>query len=67
MKVLQSSNITPFGGINFVLEEFNRLGIDDMINTELPALATPGYFGQTVPPFSVKPCHFERCCNDTKY
>ncbi len=26
-----------------------------------------GYFGQTVPPFSVKPCHFERCCNDTKY
>ena len=25
-----------------------------------------GYFGLMVPPFSVKPCHFERCYNYTK-
>jgi len=27
---------------------------------------TLGYFGLMVPPFSVKPCHFERSCNYTK-
>ena len=25
-----------------------------------------GYFGETMPALSVKTCHFERCCNDTK-
>ena len=25
-----------------------------------------GYFGVMVPPVSVKPCHFERYCNDIK-
>jgi len=28
--------------------------------------STSGYFGLMVPPFSVKPCHFERSCNYTK-
>jgi hypothetical protein len=30
-------------------------------------LEEDGYFGVTVPPFSVKQCHFERCCNYTKF
>ena len=38
----------------------------DHYNGLLYALKKCGYFGLMVPPFSVKPCHFERCCNYTK-
>lgn len=39
MKVLNSSQISPFGGLNFVHEEFDRLKIEELLNEELPALA----------------------------
>lgn len=39
MKVINSSHITPFGGINFVLSEFEKQGIGAMIESHLPSLA----------------------------
>jgi len=38
MKILLSSPISSFGGINFVLDEFNRLKLGDFIEQELPEL-----------------------------
>ncbi len=38
MKVLNSSPISSFGGINFVLREFNQLGINNLIRHSLPKL-----------------------------
>ena len=40
MKVLNSPHISPFGGLNFVLEEFERLGVGAHLNDALPQLAT---------------------------
>lgn len=39
MKILQSSHISSFGGINFVLEEFKKQKIDTLVNNYLPPLA----------------------------
>lgn len=39
MKVLNSSQITSFGGLNFILSEFENKGIGQMINNHLPRLA----------------------------
>jgi len=39
MKILQSSRINPFGGLNFVIEELDRLKIGAVLNEELPALS----------------------------
>ena len=39
MKVVKSSLVNPFGGINFVFDEFDRLGIGNILEQELPALA----------------------------
>lgn len=38
MKVIKSGKINPFGGINFVLESFNQLGISKLLNRQLPTL-----------------------------
>lgn len=38
MKIVQSSQTSAFGGINFVLEEFKALGIDKIVNNKLPDL-----------------------------
>lgn len=38
MKIQKGSGITPFGGINFVLEEFERLGIGQILQEELASL-----------------------------
>lgn len=38
MKVTHSSRINPFGGLNFVLNEFENLGIGDFLNTNLDQL-----------------------------
>lgn len=38
MKVINSSHISPFGGLNFVLEEFDKLGIGSLLNNQLPML-----------------------------
>jgi len=38
MKVVKSSKISPFGGINYVLNEFERLRIRELVNNELPPL-----------------------------
>ena len=40
MKLLASEYINPFGGLNFVLEEFDRLNIGETLLKELPSLAT---------------------------
>lgn len=39
MKVLKSSHISPFGGLNFVLKEFSDLNIEKILNANLPDLA----------------------------
>lgn len=38
MKVLNSSEISPFGGLNFVLKEFDTLNISNLLNENLPCL-----------------------------
>lgn len=40
MKVIKSEAITPFGGLNFVFDEFEKIGLGDFINKELPNLPT---------------------------
>ena len=44
MKVLNSSPISPFGGLNFVLEEFNKLKIDKLIKVNLPKLSANSHY-----------------------
>jgi len=39
MKILKSDNINAFGGLNFVLEELNDLGLRDILSKGLPELA----------------------------
>jgi len=39
MKVLKSSRISPFGGLNFVIEQLDQLGIGDLLEKELPILS----------------------------
>ena len=38
MKVLNSYQISPFGGLNFVLSEFDKAGIGQIVNNHLPSL-----------------------------
>lgn len=38
MKILKSSQISSFGGLNFVFEAFNKIGLDKFINTNFPEL-----------------------------
>ena len=38
MKIINSSPITSFGGLNFVLDEFESIGLGRYINSELPGL-----------------------------
>ena len=38
MKVLKSSSISSFGGLNFVLEELDKLGIGQLLQRDLPKL-----------------------------
>lgn len=38
MKILKSSQISSFGGLNFVLEAFNKIGVDKFIDTHFPEL-----------------------------
>lgn len=38
MKVIKSPFITPFGGLNFVIAELDKLGIGDLIDKKLPAI-----------------------------
>ena len=39
MKILKSSHISPFGGLNFVLEEFEKQNIGKLLEAYLPILA----------------------------
>lgn len=39
MKIQQSPRINPFGGLNFVFEELDRLKIGDLLNEDLPTLS----------------------------
>ena len=39
MKIINSADINPFGGLNFVLNEFNALNIDTILSANLPILA----------------------------
>ncbi len=38
MKVLNSPFISPFGGLNFVICELDKLGVGKMLNSELPSI-----------------------------
>jgi len=40
MKILNSSAVSPFGGLNFVLKEFDRLKIDLLIEENMPKLSS---------------------------
>lgn len=38
MKILKSKNISPFGGVNFVIEELDKKRIGNILNDKLPKL-----------------------------
>jgi len=38
MKVINSAHLNPFGGINFVFDSFDKLGINQLIEQHLPKL-----------------------------
>lgn len=38
MKIVNSVSVSSFGGLNFVLDEFERIGLGRFINSELPEL-----------------------------
>jgi len=38
MKTVNSVPVSSFGGLNFVLDEFERIGLGRYINSELPEL-----------------------------
>lgn len=40
MKVVKSAHLNPFGGINFVLEALIDKGLDDLLESSLPPLAS---------------------------
>lgn len=44
MKIQKSTGLTPFGGINFVLEELEDLGIGRMLNNHLGPLGSPSRY-----------------------
>lgn len=44
MKILKSNYITPFGGLNFVLEELENLKIDKILHENLPTLAPQSFY-----------------------
>lgn len=39
MNLIKSSHISPFGGLNFVIEELDRIGINRLVSKELPTLS----------------------------
>ena len=39
MKIQNSSSVSPFGGLNYVLETFDKLGIDKFLISQFPRLA----------------------------
>lgn len=39
MNVIKSSHISPFGGLNFVIEELDKIGVNRLISKELPSLS----------------------------
>lgn len=39
MKIINSSHANPFGGFNFVIEEFEKQGIGKLLDENLPKLA----------------------------
>lgn len=44
MKILQSGSINAFGGINFVYEDFNKLGLASLFNLNLPKLSSQSQY-----------------------
>ena len=38
MKILKSSYLNPFGGINFVIDELDKQGVGHILNDSLPKL-----------------------------
>jgi len=44
MKIQQSSHLSPFGGLNFVLEEFDNLKIDQLLASHLPELSANSHY-----------------------
>jgi len=39
MKIVNSSNINPFGGLNFVIEEFEQFNLSALLQDSLPPLS----------------------------
>lgn len=38
MKVIKSERLSPFGGLNFVIEELDSRGVGDILSHHLPSL-----------------------------
>jgi hypothetical protein len=45
MKVIKSSHISPFGGLNFVIDELDNIGINRLVSNELPTLSAQCVYG----------------------
>src|SRR5690606_40723360 len=44
MKVIKSKNISAFGGINFVIEEFDKQGLGKLLKERLPVLGSQSLY-----------------------
>src|SRR5690554_5126159 len=44
MKVLKSNNISAFGGLNFVIEEFDKKKLGKILNENLPKLSAQSQY-----------------------
>ena len=44
MKILKSKNISPFGGINFVIEELDKKYLGNILNEKLPKLGPQSHY-----------------------
>ena len=44
MKVLKSTRINPFGGLNFIIDELEKLKIGELLETSLPVLAPQSFY-----------------------
>ena len=68
MKVIKSSKISAFGGLNFVLNEFEKLDVGKFFNSELPHLATQSKYSWKDIFYSLSSIYFcgGDCIEDTK-
>ena len=66
MKILKTSHISPFGGSNFVLQEFENKRIEHLLEQHLPKLPTQCKYSWKDLLYSFWSIYFFKYCKITK-